>query len=1148
MHIKPSWRTTWPILPGLCALLGTELTNPAQAQTILSNQTYTIESLSGASFEMYGQSELQITGSTTPLSGSTINLCSEDAWVFLPAVVPSTAQNYVSQFKINGAAAVLDSNLMLVQYAQGSVFIPYPSDFQPMEVFVGPNFQGESQSLSPYTAYSLVLSGKVSSFTLKRGYMATLAKNSDGTGTAINYVASDGDLHISALPEDLNNAVRFIRIYPWRWVAKKGSCDIAASAVDAQWFYNWNVTSQAAARNYEYVAIKQQRWWPGLPNLSSCEYLGVNHVSGYNEPNNSVEDAYTSLNSGDVATAVSAWSELEGTGLRVGAPAVTDGGYSWIVDFIDQAEAAGRRVDYIPIHYYRASSNDPSAAASALRSFLKSVYDVAHKPIWLTEFNNGANWTTATDPTYQQNSDCIEAMVNMMDETPWVERYSVYSAVEQVRQVYYDAGGYTPMGEMYRDHESPNGYQQIIPGEGMNPSATYRFENNLDDDSGAGNAAMSKNYPDFVTGHNGGTALQFDGEDDHVILPDSLSDGTDFTFAAWVYWDGGSAWQRIFDFGILDSNYYMFLTPTTGSALRFSMTTSGWSGEQRLTSTSALPQNTWTHVAITISGDTGRMYVNGTQVAVNTSMTINPADLGAIQHYLGRSMFPSDPYFAGQLDDVIFLDTALTATQIAALQTTQPPVASTNLIDGGSLMADEDTLNTSVAGTVTDPDEGEITYRKLYGADWVSVASDGTISGTPGLRDGGTEYVTVQASDPAGASTYLTVKVEVEVPPYDFSTGPVAYWDFNDTSLGAADGAAVPDSDGMGVWRTAAVDKSGNGNDLTTWDHAWAGFNWSTDSQQGDFSLVAAGTYPAAYTWSSESEPAGYDVESVPLNNFTVEVIATTSGSGHRTAVGRDARYVATGSPDLSAFYLKINPDDHPEVTFVDESGTTVTLTATDVTVANDDATWYCWVVVKDGDTVSLYVDNELETTTTVSGLGALATGTTSVSGNYHAGGWSVGRGLYAGGHTDRFYGHIDAVAISGVALAPGSFVTETFGKSAFELYALSYGIPDATFTADADNDGSANGLEFFLGSDPTSAQTPSNTLWWADSHLSATYPFNPSATDLTGRVEWTTDLVNGLWSDSGITYFTNSLLGEIDANLGLTTTNQLFIRLKVEQ
>ena len=37
---------------------------------------------------------------------------------------------------------------------------------------------------------------------------------------------------------------------------------------------------------------------------------------------------------------------------------------------------------------------------------------------------------------------------------------------------------------------------------------------------------------------------------------------TNFTFAAWVYWNGGAAWQRIFDFGN-DTTQYMFLTPSS---------------------------------------------------------------------------------------------------------------------------------------------------------------------------------------------------------------------------------------------------------------------------------------------------------------------------------------------------------------------------------------------------------------------------------------------------------------------------------------------------------------------------------------------------------------------------------------------------------
>ncbi len=993
----------------------------SQAQTVLSNEYSEVASLSGATVQMYGKSELHITNGGTPVSGSTINMHDVDSWVFLHAVKPSSAVSLLTQFQVDGAAAENGSNVRVVQHGQGAVVIPYPSGFKPMEVFDGENFSGDSVKLSSNVGYGVVLQSKISSFKLKRGYTATLAQNSDGTGLSVNYVASDGDLEIGALPNGLNNQVSLIRIFPWRWTAKKGACDVTPSDLDAKWYYNWNISGAAANPDYEYVAIKQQPNWPGLDQ--NWAYMGVNHLSGFNEPNNPVEDAYKNLTPpGDVANAVARQPELLGTGLRLGTPAVTDGGRQWILDFVSGAEAAGYRIDYIPIHYYRAywNNDDPAGAANALYAFLKDIYDNTHKPIWLTEFNNGADWTDNTyDPTVTQNRNVIEAMINKMDDAPWVERYSIYSHVEWFRQTHYDDGYITPMGQMYKDHESPIGYQQTIPGKGMQATAVYYFENNLNDGSGSGNHAVSKDYPDFVAGHNGGTALQFDGVDDHVILPDSLSDCPDFTFAAWVKWDGGPAWQRIFDFGILDSgNKYMFLTPSDGGSMKFVINRG--LGEAALTTT-ALPTGAWRHVAVTLSGNTGRLYVNGSQVATGT-IAPDPDDLGAIQHYLGRSMFPNDPNFDGILDDVIIKKVAMSADQIADLANgNQAPQVIASKVDGGDASIGVP-YSGSVAGSISDPDGGTITYDKVYGPAWLSVASNGSLSGTPGVGDAGPQYATIRGSDAAGAMSYTLLEINKPAPP-DFEAGPVAYWDFDDVALGAANGSALPDSDGYTVWRKAATDKTGNGNHLTTWDYDFAGFDWSTSSPQGDFSIVAAGSFPAAYTWSDQSAPSGIDAESVVLSNFTVEALVTTTGSGIRTAVGRDARYVA-GNASLSAFYLGVGDNDHPRALMVDENGTSVEVVADSITVPNDDSTWYHLAAVKSGDTLALYVNGVEENAVTVPGLGALAKGVQSGS-DWHTGGWSLGRGLYAGGHVDRWFGHIDAVSISGVGLTPSAFVLE---------------------------------------------------------------------------------------------------------------------------
>src|SRR6185437_6366238 len=111
-------------------------------------------------------------------------------------------------------------------------------------------------------------------------------------------------------------------------------------------------------------------------------------------------------------------------------------------------------------------------------------------------------------------------------------------------------------------------------------------------------------------------------------------------------------WSRIFDFGN-DTTTYMFLTPQNGSTtkLRFAITTNGPGGEQQITGTSALNVGTWYHVAITVSGNTGILYLNGAAVATNNSMSLKPSSLGSTpNNYISRSQFGADPYFNGVID------------------------------------------------------------------------------------------------------------------------------------------------------------------------------------------------------------------------------------------------------------------------------------------------------------------------------------------------------------------------------------------------------------------------------------------------------------------------------------------------------------------
>ncbi|HEY8452761.1 MAG: LamG-like jellyroll fold domain-containing protein [Micromonosporaceae bacterium] len=178
-----------------------------------------------------------------------------------------------------------------------------------------------------------------------------------------------------------------------------------------------------------------------------------------------------------------------------------------------------------------------------------------------------------------------------------------------------------------------------------------------------------------IPGQEGfGNALRLGGEEpnEYVTLPTGIVQGlTDFTIAAWVNPASTSQWARIFDFGSGQATN-MFLTVNAGSGPRFAITTSGAGGEQRVNSSAGqLPTGQWTHIAITKTGTTATLYVNGEPVGTNPNMTLSPADLGATtQNWIGRSQYP-DPLFNGAIDEFHIYDRGLTQAEIRSLLT--PP-------------------------------------------------------------------------------------------------------------------------------------------------------------------------------------------------------------------------------------------------------------------------------------------------------------------------------------------------------------------------------------------------------------------------------------------------------------------------------------------
>lgn len=227
---------------------------------------------------------------------------------------------------------------------------------------------------------------------------------------------------------------------------------------------------------------------------------------------------------------------------------------------------------------------------------------------------------------------------------------------------------------------------------------------------------------------------------------------SNFTIEVWLKLNSTANWTRIFDFGNSTTSY-MFLTPQNGSTskLRFAITTSGGGGEQQLTGPSALGTAAWYHIAVTLNGNTGIMYVNGAPVATNSAMTLKPASLGTTaNNYLGRSQFSADPYLNGVLDEFRIYNVALSANEIAATDALGPSqLLSTN---SPAISATPTPTNLLVTWPVASANFTLQSSTNIVMGNWLNVTSP------PPQIVGGQWQVTLPAASNADAIFYRLAK------------------------------------------------------------------------------------------------------------------------------------------------------------------------------------------------------------------------------------------------------------------------------------------------------------------------------------------------------------------------------------------------------
>jgi DUF1680 family protein len=215
-----------------------------------------------------------------------------------------------------------------------------------------------------------------------------------------------------------------------------------------------------------------------------------------------------------------------------------------------------------------------------------------------------------------------------------------------------------------------------------------------------------------------GNALRLNGPSkaQYVTLPqEAVNQLADFTMAAWVNLGSAQDWARLFDFG-RDTTVNMFLTPragVTGNVPRFAITVGGSGEEQRISGTAALPAGQWVHLAVTLAGPVGTLYVDGQPAGSNTAMTLNPASLGNPgNRWIGRSQY-GDPYLDAAVDEFHIFARALSQAELQAL------MGGT----GGGTIAwyrfDEDGGTTLRDSSPNGRDAGIVAAREGGDADWI---------------------------------------------------------------------------------------------------------------------------------------------------------------------------------------------------------------------------------------------------------------------------------------------------------------------------------------------------------------------------------------------------------------------------------------------
>lgn len=446
----------------------------------ISNAQLIANAISGGEVVLNNLGYLDVTSVSPLLNNVSVKLNSNLAWLRTNNVKgPLFQSTLLSQLQVNGQPASYPNNIRLENYyLNGTVIRVKDNSTAPFRLYQQNNLLGTFSDFTLFNIHSgnQILNNfnqSISSFILRKGYMVTLAANTDGTGKSKNYIAIEQDLVINQLPNYLKDNVKFIRVLPWNWATKKGRTG-PSTDLNTTWQYQWNNTMESSL-DIEYVPMA---WGAGGADsdadidLYRSKYKST-HVLGFNEPDdcNAQSGQFNNLCNTDVA--VNLYRNLMKTGMRLVSPSGREEApFGWLKEFIDKANTLDIRMDVIAVHWYDWGSNPvntsnatPQQIFNRFVTYLQNVYNLYGLPIWITEFNANPNRSNATNLAFMQLA------LPYLETLSYVERYAWYQPNSGVAN-YYEADGVTlsNVGIFYKNQLSNPSI----------PQATFSANNSLE--------------------------------------------------------------------------------------------------------------------------------------------------------------------------------------------------------------------------------------------------------------------------------------------------------------------------------------------------------------------------------------------------------------------------------------------------------------------------------------------------------------------------------------------------------------------------------------------------------------------------------------------------------------------------------------------